>query len=109
MMETIRNFFSIHSIHADQLPFMMSVVNGATHARISMQRLIETAVTAAVLGGLGYVAIIPRLEERVSIESRQVQKDIAELKGKVEEISARRDADFRDLVDRIDGWKDRRR
>ena len=103
MMETIRNFFSIHSIHADQFPFMMSVVNGATHARISMQRLIETAVTAAVLGALGYIAIIPRLEERITIEGRVVRDDIHALKEQIHEISEKRDRDYRDLVDRIDG------
>ena len=74
--------------NAHHIPFLMSAVNGPV--KISMQRLIEAAVTAAVLAAIGYIAIIPQLktkienaEERMTYQFNEVHKSIDELKLEV--------------------------
>lgn len=86
--------------HADKLPFLMSIAAG-TRIQLSMQRIIEAAVTAIVLAIIGYVAIIPRLEERMTNEFQTIRRDIEELKQTVRTIEVQRQDDYRDLQKQI--------
>lgn len=94
------SFWARLAAHADQIPFLIGMA-GAPRVQISMQRVLEAAVIGAVLAGIGYVAIIPRMEERMTIEFRQVRDDIGDLKRKVEMVEVQRNLDYRDLNDRI--------
>lgn len=87
--------------NADKVPFLMSIVAGAPKVQISMQRVIEAAVTAGVLAIIGYVAIIPRLEERMVNEFQTIRRDIDELKQTVRNIESQRQEDYRDLQKQI--------
>jgi hypothetical protein len=93
MLEILRAIFADH---ADKLPFVIANTS-MTSVRISTQRLLEAVIIGAILAGIGYVAVIPRLEERMTVEIRQVRDDIGELKRKVESIDAQRDKDYREL------------
>lgn len=88
--------------HADQLPFLMSIVSGAPRVQISMQRVIEAAVIGGVLAGIGYIAVIPRIEERMTIEFQTVRRDLERVERKVDSVSGRVDQDYRELSGRID-------
>lgn len=93
--------------NADKIPFFMANA-GASRVHVSTQRLFEAAIIGAVLAGIGYIALIPRLEERMTMEIKQVRSDISELKLKVESIDAQRDRDYRELSREMRQQSDRR-
>ena len=62
------------------LPFLMTTNGGGgLKVEVRMQRVIEAAVIAAVLAAIGYIAIIPRLEERIEV----VRHDVEEVKNMI--------------------------
>lgn len=95
------SFWAKLAAHADQIPFLMAVATGSPKVQVSLQRVLEAAVIGVALAGIGYVMIIPRIEERMTIEFRQVRDDIGDLKRKVEMVEVQRNVDYRDLSDRI--------
>ena len=69
--------------------------------KISMQRIIEAAVTAVILAGIGYVMIIPRLEERINQQAMMTANQIIELKAAIASNEIQRQADYRYLAAQI--------
>lgn len=104
MFEEIRQFFAAH---CDYIPFMAAVSHPAAIAPRShlIQRAMETAIIGVIMAGLGYFTVIPRLEERISLESTQTRTDIGELKRKIEEMEKTRNTDYRDLVEKMNLYR----
>lgn len=86
--------------HADKIPFVVATTGGMK-VNLSYQRVMEAAVIGVVLAGIGYIAIIPRLEERIALEIRQVRTDILRLETRVESIDKDRQADYRELSSQV--------
>lgn len=82
------------------LPFFMGLANGTPRVKLSMQRVLEAIIIGAIISGLGYVVMIPRLEERITLEFLHVKQDMARIERSVEDIRQRVDQDYRDLVNR---------
>ena len=62
-----------------KVPFLMVTENkeGGPKIEVRFQRLLEAAVIAVVLAGIGYIAIIPKLQE-----------DLKEIKAAVKPVPA---------------------
>lgn len=62
----------------EYVPFLMAGASGGTpKVEIRIQRVVEAAVIAGLLALFGYLAIIPRLEERIAV----VREDVKEVKN----------------------------
>lgn len=86
---------------APHLPFVVGLANGAApRVKLSMQRVLEAIIIGAMISGLGYVVMIPRLEERITLEFAHVKQDMTRIERSVEDIRRRVDQDYRDLVNR---------
>lgn len=94
MIEHIQSFLSAH---ADKIPFLAL----GTGAQVSTKGIIEAVVIGAVLAALGYVAVIPRLEERITLEFKSIKEDIHEIKTNVRASTNR----LRELEREIDRRK----
>lgn len=80
--------------HADKLPFVSAAAPAGL--QVSTQRLFEAAVIGAVLAGLGYVMVIPRLEERVALEVGHIRQDIGRLQVDIDNLRRAREEDLRE-------------
>lgn len=67
----------ILTIVAGKVPFFMAT--GQQKTVLNGQRLLEAAMIGGVLALLGYVFVVPRLEERITA----IQDDVRELKRSV--------------------------
>ncbi len=99
-MEYVSDSLTFIARHADKIPFLAIAANGMK-VQLSYQRVVEALVIGAVLAGVGYIAVIPRLEERVALEIRQVRSDIQRLETRVEAIDKERQADYRELSSEV--------
>lgn len=90
--------------HADKLPFVIAVGGPRMRVQLSYQRIIEAVVIGAVLAGIGYIAVIPRLEERVSLEIGYIRANlkglenrIGSLEDKIDRVDTQRQQDYKEL------------
>lgn len=90
--------------NADKLPF---TAMAGTQVQLSVQRVMEAAIIGLVLAGIGYVAVIPRLEERVEHQVNRLQADVKRIEERAEQIDYKRDADYRELMKEIQKVKAR--
>lgn len=68
----------ILTIVAGKVPFFI-MTNAQQKPVLNGQRLVEAAIIGGVLALLGYVFVVPRLEERIT----SIQEDVRELKRSV--------------------------
>ena len=94
---------AIHAFLAEnvtKIPFLILGTDGFS-VKLSAQRLIEAAVIGAALAGIGYVAVIPKMQEHMALEFRHIRENIDDLKRKVERIEFQREKDYRELSKEI--------
>ena len=82
--------------HANKIPFLLLGTEGVK-VRLSTQRIIEAVVIGAVIAGLGYVAVIPKMEEHMTLQFRHINNELYEIKTKMDDIEKKVEQDYREL------------
>lgn len=72
--------------HADKLPFVVAVNGANMRVQLSYQRILEAVIIGAVLAAIGYIAVIPQLEQRITLEVQHLREDFARMERRLDAI-----------------------
>ena len=84
---------------AGKVPFfvMTQQPKSNINVTVSTQRMLEAAIIGAVLAAIGYVAIIPRLVERLESIKEEVSRNHEQTEQSLRELRNKHDSDLREL------------
>lgn len=83
--------------HADKLPFIVAINGARMRVQVSYQRILEAVIIGTVLAGIGYIAVIPQLEQRIALEIQYLRSDFQRLERRLDQIDTQRQEDYREL------------
>ena len=63
-----------------KVPFVIMTANGGRKVQLNTQKITESLVTAAILAILGYLFVVPILEEKVKANGEKIDQVLIEVK-----------------------------